>query len=84
VQPIYVTGRRAGLRGWLTGRVLMWMTKRAIHALQGEDGMVYENMRFQPGALLPIDAPVARFIGHVNRMEASVWSKPDSAPGPAS
>lgn len=84
VQPIYVTGRRAGLWGRLTGRVLMWMTKRAIHALQGEDGMVYENMRFQPGALLPIDAPVARFIGHVNRLEASVWSKPDSAPRPAS
>jgi nitrite reductase/ring-hydroxylating ferredoxin subunit len=80
VQPIYVTPSRAGLAGRLTAHALMWLTKRAFFALQSEDGMVYENMRFQPGALLPIDAPVAEFIGHVNRLEASIWSKSDSEP----
>jgi hypothetical protein len=31
-------------------------------------------MRFNPATLLGIDAPVAKFIGHVNRLEASKWS----------
>jgi nitrite reductase/ring-hydroxylating ferredoxin subunit len=75
VQPIYLTRRRGGIAGWLVARVLMWLTKRAFFALQSEDGMVYENMRFQPRSLLPIDAPVARFIGHVNTLEPSVWSR---------
>jgi len=64
------------IKGWLAARFLMWLTKRAMLALQGEDGLVYENMRFQPGALLPMDAPVVRFISHVNRLEASKWSAP--------
>ncbi|HYR33652.1 MAG TPA: aromatic ring-hydroxylating dioxygenase subunit alpha [Burkholderiales bacterium] len=76
VQPIYLARRGAGIKGWLAARFLMWLTKRAMLALQGEDGLVYENMRFQPGALLPMDAPVVRFISHVNRLEASKWSAP--------
>jgi nitrite reductase/ring-hydroxylating ferredoxin subunit len=75
VQPIYVTRKRTGLGGRLLGRFLMWLTERAFFALQGEDGRVYENMRFQPNALLPIDAPVEKFIGHVNRLEPSLWSR---------
>ena len=77
VQPIYLARRRPGLAGWLTSRFLMWLTRRAFFALQGEDGMVYENMRFQPGALLAIDSPVAKFIRHVNGLEVSVWSRED-------
>jgi phenylpropionate dioxygenase-like ring-hydroxylating dioxygenase large terminal subunit len=74
VQPIYLARRRAGVRGWLVERFLMWLTRRMMLALQGEDGKVYENMRFATEALLPIDAPVAKFIAHVNRLEPSPWS----------
>lgn len=79
VQPIYLARRRPGWVGALTARFLMFLTRRAFFALQGEDGKVYENMRFQPGALLPVDAPVARFVGWVNRLEPSRWSR---APAP--
>jgi len=75
VQPIYLARRRRGIFGWVTSRLLIWLTQRALISLQGEDGMVYENMRFQPGALIPIDAPVAKFIAHVNRLEVSMWSR---------
>lgn len=75
VQPIYLARRRPGVFGWLTSLLLIWLTQRALIALRGEDGMVYENMRFQPGALIPIDAPVAKFIAHVNRLEISMWSR---------
>jgi hypothetical protein len=74
VQPIYLARRRAGVKGWLVERFLMWLTRRMMLALQGEDGKVYENMRFATEALLPIDAPVAKFIAHVNRLEPSPWS----------
>jgi phenylpropionate dioxygenase-like ring-hydroxylating dioxygenase large terminal subunit len=76
VQPIYVTKKRSGAVGWITSQFLLWMTKRAFLALQGEDGAVYENMRFFPGNLLPIDKPVAKFIQFVNRLPLSAWKLP--------
>jgi phenylpropionate dioxygenase-like ring-hydroxylating dioxygenase large terminal subunit len=75
VQPIYVTKRRRGLFGFLVSGFLLWLTKRAFFALQDEDGMIYENIRFFPNTLLAIDRPVAKFIEYVNKLKPSVWSK---------
>jgi nitrite reductase/ring-hydroxylating ferredoxin subunit len=76
VQPIYLTRRRRGIPGRLLSRFLLWLTKRAFFALQGEDGAVYENMRFYPGNLLPIDGPVGQYIQYVNKLEPSPWKLP--------
>jgi hypothetical protein len=73
VQPIYLTRRRSGVTGELGSRFLLWLTKRAFFALQGEDGAVYENMRFFPANLLPIDRPVAQYIQYVNKLPPSPW-----------
>lgn len=73
VQPIYVTRRRRGLLGSALSRVLIELTRRAFFALQGEDGRVYENMRFFPANLLPMDRPVAQYIQYVNKLRPSVW-----------
>lgn len=73
VQPIYVTKRRKGLSGRIISTFLLWMTKRAFFALQGEDGAVYENMRFYPANLLSIDRPVAQYIQYVNKLKSSPW-----------
>jgi phenylpropionate dioxygenase-like ring-hydroxylating dioxygenase large terminal subunit len=75
VQPIFVTKKRKGVVGWLYSRALLIMTWRGYRSLQGEDGMVYDKMRFAPNAMLPIDAPVAKFIAYVNRLKPSVWSR---------
>lgn len=76
VQPIYITKKRKGLHGWLISTILLWMTKKAFFALQGEDGAVYENMRFYPGTLLGIDRPVAQYIQYVNKLKISPWKLP--------
>ena len=73
VQPIYVTKKRSGPLGALISAALIFMTKRAFFALQGEDGMVYENMRFFPKNLLPIDKPVSQYIQYVNKLPLSPW-----------
>jgi phenylpropionate dioxygenase-like ring-hydroxylating dioxygenase large terminal subunit len=73
VQPIYITKKRSGPHGWLMSRILLWLTKRAFFMLQGEDGAVYENMRFYPGTLLSIDRPVAQFIQFINKLPLSAW-----------
>lgn len=72
VQPIYVTKKR----NFFVTKFLIWLTKRAFFALQGEDGAVYENMRFYPGNLLSIDRPVAQYIQYVNKLKSSVWKLP--------
>ena len=74
VQPIYLNKKRKGFRGKLINKVLLFMTKRAFYSLQGEDGKVYENMRFFPGNLLEIDKPIGTFIQYVNKLKPSIWS----------
>jgi hypothetical protein len=76
VQPIYVTKKRNGIHGMIVSLILLWMTKKAFFALQGEDGAVYENMRFYPGSLLSIDKPVAQYIQFVNKLKSSPWKLP--------
>lgn len=76
VQPIYVTKKRTGFLGFLGMHALIFMTKRAFFALQGEDGIVYDNMRFFPKNLLPIDKPVAQYIQYVNKLPISPWKVP--------
>lgn len=71
VQPIYVTKKR----NFFVDALLLFFTKMAFFALQGEDGEVYENIRFNTENLLPIDAPVTKYIKYVNSLTPSVWSK---------
>ncbi len=75
VQPIYLTAKRLGIVGKLKSAILLWLTERAFKALQGEDGEVYDNMRFNPGKLLPIDRPISQYIQYVNKLPISNWGK---------
>lgn len=74
VQPIYVNKKRKGIKGAFFNKILIFMTKKAFFALQGEDGMIYENMRFYPANLLEIDRPIGMFIQYVNKLRPSKWS----------
>lgn len=75
VFPIYVTKKRKGLMGFCMNHFWLALTKLAFKSLQGEDGEVYENIRFSGENLLPLDEPVARYIGYINRLRPSLWSK---------
>lgn len=74
VQPIYVNKKRKGLRGLLLNKFLLFLTKKSFLALQGEDGLIYENMRFYPGNLIEIDRPIGTFVQYVNKLKPSIWS----------
>ncbi len=75
VQPVYVTRRRKGPLGWLLGSLLLWTMRFGFSMLRDEDGRVYEHIRFQTRALLPMDRPIADFVAWVNRLRPSVWSR---------
>jgi hypothetical protein len=75
VQPIYVNKKRRGAWGYLVNRFQLWLTKMLFYSLRGEDGEVYDNIRFKTESLLKIDLPIARYIGYVNQLEPSVWSQ---------
>ncbi|MDX2096916.1 MAG: aromatic ring-hydroxylating dioxygenase subunit alpha [Leptolyngbyaceae cyanobacterium bins.59] len=74
VQPIYVTAQRQGLRGWMVSQALLLLTRFAYYMLRDEDGKIYDNIRFEPKALLPIDKPIAQYMQYVNQLQASSWS----------
>ncbi|NQY99306.1 MAG: aromatic ring-hydroxylating dioxygenase subunit alpha [Bdellovibrionales bacterium] len=75
VTPIFVTKRRKGFLGKALSWLLLNSAKWGFHFLQGEDGKVYENIRFNSAALQPMDRPVARFISYVNSLQPSDWSR---------
>ena len=75
IQPIYVTQKRPGLLGWVITQLLLWLTRLSYYALRGEDGMIYDNIRFSTERLLPVDAPIAHYVKYVNGLVPSRWSK---------
>lgn len=75
IQPIYVTARRSGPIGWVLTRFLLFCTRLAYYMLRDEDGLIYDNIRFNPDLLLKIDAPLARYMEYVNHLEPSRWSR---------
>lgn len=74
LQPIYFTKRRSGPVGWMINSVLMAATALAYRALQDEDLKIYDNIRFSPQNLLPIDQPIATIVKFINRLPISQWS----------
>lgn len=80
--PIYIAEKKPGLHNRLKALVLLWMMKLGYFMLRDEDAMIYDNIRFQPSALLKIDKPVAMFIAWVNRLPLSRWSTTQAAPRP--
>ncbi len=74
VTPIYIAKKRKGVLGKITSHICLMMTKILFKALQGEDGAVYENIRFNTETLLPIDKPVTKYIQYINKLETSLWS----------
>jgi nitrite reductase/ring-hydroxylating ferredoxin subunit len=74
VTPIFLTKKRTGLLGMFLNWFWLKSTVLAFHGLQGEDGMVYENIRFNTQNLLKIDAPVGKYIQYINKLKPSKWS----------
>jgi hypothetical protein len=75
IQPIYVAKERKGIFGWVITRILLLLTKLAYYLLRGEDGMIYDNIRYNPNAIISIDKPLVEYMHYVNKLEPSVWSK---------
>lgn len=75
IQPIYLTKKRRGIWGYIVSRCLLLLTQLAYHALRGEDGQIYDNIRYNPNILLKIDRPLWEYMKYVNKLEPSIWSK---------
>ncbi len=75
VQPIFISERRKGIFGLFISYFLVYSMKIVFSPLKDEDGVVLNTMRFNISSLLPIDAPIAKYIAHVNRLQPSIWSR---------
>lgn len=74
VWPVFLTERRSGPLGAALDYALLALMYAGFRVLRDADGAVYDHIRFQPRALLPQDAPVARFFTYTNRLEPSEWA----------
>ncbi|PSB03238.1 aromatic ring-hydroxylating oxygenase subunit alpha [Merismopedia glauca] len=75
IQPIYVTQKRSGIVGWLVSQILLLLTRLAYYTLKQEDGIIYDNINFNPKTILNIDRPLIQYINYVNELTPSQWSK---------
>jgi phenylpropionate dioxygenase-like ring-hydroxylating dioxygenase large terminal subunit len=78
VQTIHLVPKHRGVLGAIWDGFLLRMTSFVFGILRDEDGMIYDNIRFRPNALLPLDAPIAQYMAHVNRLKPSIWSEEPS------
>ena len=78
IQPIYVTEKLPGIFGYFSSHFLLLCTKLAYYFLRHEDGLIYDNIQFQPNILLSIDEPLAHYMDYVNRLQPSLWSQKKS------
>ncbi len=79
VQPIFLTKKRKGVWGFLLNRFLVWVMKRIFLALKDQDTNVLETIRFQPKFMFSVDEPILQFMGYINALEPSVWSRAQSS-----
>lgn len=77
IQPIYIAEQRPGFGGHVsTGLALAISRYVYLHVLLVDRELrLLNRMRFQPGVLLAIDAPVVRLIQFINQLQPSAWSK---------
>lgn len=75
IQPIYVAKKRKGLIGAVVTQILLLLTQLAYYFLRDEDGMIYDNIRYNPNAVISIDKPLIQYMNYVNKLEPSLWSK---------
>lgn len=75
IQPIYVARKRPGPLGWFITWALLHLTRLCYYFLRDEDGLIYDNIQFNPHTLLTIDEPILRYMSYVNRLPPSRWSK---------
>ena len=75
MHPFFLTRRRPGLLGWWVERLCLVAMHLVHRMLRDEDGLIYDNIRFRPAAMLAMDAPVVRFMQFVNRQVPSCWSR---------
>lgn len=75
MHPIFLSRRRRGPMGWLIHWICLVVMHLVHRMLRDEDGLIYDNIRFRPQAMLAMDAPVGRFIQFVNRQTPSCWSR---------
>jgi len=80
IQPIYITQKRSGPMGYLIAQCLLQLTRLCYYFLRDEDGLIYDNIRFNPNALLKIDAPIVQYMAYVNRLIPSRWSNQTPSP----
>ena len=75
IQPIYIAQQRKGIFGWSLTLILLLLTKAAYYFLRDEDGLIYDNIRYNPNVILSIDEPLVKYMNYVNHLQPSIWSK---------
>ncbi len=75
IQPIYIAEKRKGVLGAFKTKILLLLTKAAYYFLRDEDGMIYDNINYNPNTLLNIDEPLVKYMQYVNQLQPSMWSK---------
>jgi hypothetical protein len=83
VQPIFIACKTGSFLGRFKAYELLAAMALDFFWLRDEYGKVYDNIRFQPKALLKIDQGVARFIQNVNQLRLSQWSTTGNHPQPS-
>lgn len=72
-QTVLITRRRRGPLGWLLDRVILLATKLVGDYFAHGDTKIFRSIRFELKNPVPADAPISRFIAHLDAQTPSPW-----------
>lgn len=73
IQTILITKKSQGIIGWLSNRVVLWMTKIVGNYFLKADMNIFQTIKFNLKTPITLDQPIIDFINHLERQNALCW-----------
>ncbi|AFZ23515.1 ring-hydroxylating dioxygenase, large terminal subunit [Cylindrospermum stagnale PCC 7417] len=72
-QTIFIAKKRQGIFGWLSNRVVLWLTKILVHYFIQDDTKIFQTIRFDLKTPIKVDQSIMQLINHVERQKPLMW-----------
>lgn len=72
-QTILITKKRRGILGWLSNRIVLWLTKKVGNYFAKGDSKIFQTIKFDLKTPLKADHAILQFVHHVDSQKTLAW-----------
>ncbi|MBD2386698.1 aromatic ring-hydroxylating dioxygenase subunit alpha [Cylindrospermum sp. FACHB-282] len=72
-QTIFIAKKHRGIFGWLSNRVMLWLTKILVYYFIQADTKIFQTIQFDLKTPIKVDQSIMQLINHVERQKPLMW-----------